>query len=622
MKSYPKDTSANALVLNEFGEAYISEQGDNHLILEYHIKIKILKSQGLSEGDFSIPLYKDGLTKQSVREIVASTFNLEGNRISETKIDRTSQFDESYNNHLDFKKFTLLKVQVGSVIEIKYILESPYIFNFWPWKFQSDLPKIRSEFWARIPANYVYNITLQGYLNLAKNESSILNDCFAPGGALKADCVWLKYTMEDVPAFLEEDFMTSKDDYLSGINFELSQIKYFDGRIDNYTRSWPDVDIELRTHEDYGVQIKKATHILKDQVNSIVSLESDPLKKAKLIYDFVQNWYTWNENTGKYAELGVKKAFEMRKGNAGDINLSLVAALQSVGLNADPVMLSTRENGLPHELHPVMSDFNYTIAHLNLGQTKILLDATEKLLPFGLLPERCLNGKGRLTSKKTEESGWVELKPIEKRKKLFSINLKLDEGKSLHGDLTITSYGYEAFDRRVELVNYANAKTNHEKLNIQSEAILLTDYTVENLEDISKPLVEKIKIEYDLEVLDPSTIYLNPFIIERLETNPLKSSERHFPVDFGAPLETTYMLNLEYSSSYKVDEMPFNVALWLPNKGGRFILSLTNLNNTITMTTIISLSKSVYSPEEYHSLRELYIQMVQIHQSQIVLKKP
>ena len=43
MKNYPKDTAANAVVLNEFGEAYIDSDGDNNLVLEYHIKIKILK---------------------------------------------------------------------------------------------------------------------------------------------------------------------------------------------------------------------------------------------------------------------------------------------------------------------------------------------------------------------------------------------------------------------------------------------------------------------------------------------------------------------------------------------------------------------------------------------------
>src|SRR5690606_30599913 len=58
MKVYDKDTSAAALVLYEFGEAYIDNTGDHNLIFQYHVKIKILKKQGLQYADIQIPLRK------------------------------------------------------------------------------------------------------------------------------------------------------------------------------------------------------------------------------------------------------------------------------------------------------------------------------------------------------------------------------------------------------------------------------------------------------------------------------------------------------------------------------------------------------------------------------------
>ena len=51
MKSYPKDTAANAVVLNEFGEAYIDSDGDNNLLLEYHIKIIFASTKKQKPGD-------------------------------------------------------------------------------------------------------------------------------------------------------------------------------------------------------------------------------------------------------------------------------------------------------------------------------------------------------------------------------------------------------------------------------------------------------------------------------------------------------------------------------------------------------------------------------------------
>jgi transglutaminase-like putative cysteine protease len=619
MNSYPADTSANAVVLNEFGEAYIDSDGDNNLLLEYHVKIKILKKPGVEQANFIINLYKDGSQKQFVKAISASTFNLNNKQLKEIKMEKTAIFNERFNENWEEAKFTLPDVQVGSVLDVKYTIESPFIFNFWPWQFQSDIPKVRSEFWARIPANYVYNTTLQGYLDLTKNESTIIKDCYTPAG-FKADCSLNKYEMKNVPAFVEEDFMTAKSNFIARINYELSQVRRFDGRVDNYTKSWPDVDHELRTHQEFGVQIKKATNILEDIVKQKIGTETDPIRKANLIYNYIKSAYTWNDNNGKYTEKGVKEAFENKKGNVGDINLSLVGALQLAGLNADPVMLSTRQNGSLQELHPVMSEFNYVVAHVNFGDTKVLLDATEKLLPFGMLPERCLNGKGRLVSKNIEESGWVELKPQEKQKKIILLNLKLDDDDSFRGSLTITSNGYEAFDTRTRMRS-EGLKEYEAAFQKGLSEMVISDYSIENLDDLSKPLIERMNVESSLEVSNPSTIYLNPFMVERWETNPLKSELRLYPVDFGAPLETTFMLTLDYPEKFVVDELPTNAAMTLPLKGGRYLFNASNFSNKISLTSIINLSKTIYSSGEYSSLRELFTRMVQLQQSQIVFKR-
>lgn len=619
LKRLGTDTSAYAVVLDEFGEAYIDNGGENNLLLEYHVKIKILSKQGLDQANFLVQLRKGERGKESIRAIEAYTYNLVNNSIKQTQMQKSQIFITNVNQYRDECKFTLPAVQVGSVIEVKYILESPFIFNFWPWKFQREIPKLRSEFWARIPGNYVYNMSLRGFLPLKTNESSILKDCFTPG-PYKAECSWYKFTMENIPAFVEEDYMTAKSNFIAGIDYELSEIKHFDGRVVKYTKSWKDVDREMNTHEDFGMQIKKGKNLWQNQVAEIVKAQADPLNQAASIYSFVQDWFTWNDSYGKYTELGLKKAFELKKGNVGDINLSLVAALQEAGLDADPVILATREAGLPNQLYPVISDFNYVVAQVLIGNEKYLLDASDPLLPFGLLPERCLNGEGRLISKKVEESAWIALKPREKQKKQILLSLKLDENKFM-GEMSVTSYGYEAYNKRSKIYKAGSLQKYKEKEIASSQHFEISNYEIENLEDISKPLVEKFQVVSSLDVSNPNLLYLNPFFVERWNDNPFKSNERLYPVDFGAPLESVFILNLQYPDSYVIDEMPKSVAMALPQNGGRYTLNITNLSTRISMTSIINLSKVVYSSEEYHSLKELFNRIIQTQQSQIVLKK-
>lgn len=616
--SINQDTSSSAMILNEFGEAYIDNGGENNLLLEYHVKIKILSKKGLDRANFEIPLRKGERTKEIIRSVEGTTYNLVNNVITTSRFDSKQVFTTNLHQYRDAYKFTMPAVTVGSIIEVRYTLESPFIFNFWPWKFQSDIPKLKSEFWARVPANYVYNMSLQGFFKLQMNESSLVKECFTPG-ANKADCALYKYNMTNIPAFVEEEYMTASSNFISGINFELSEIKHFDGRVAKYTKTWRDVDKELNTDENFGIQLRKGKNVWSEKIAGL-SIESDPVKKASLIYEMIRDWFVWNGVYGKYADEGLKKAFESRKGNIGDINLSLVAALQEAGLSANPIILATREVGLPNHLYPVISDFNYVIASVDINGEKYLLDASDHFLPFGLLPERCLNGKGRIISKKEEESEWVDIKPREKQKQQITLSLSLSEN-AFKGDLLIVSSGYEAYDKRKSIGWEESIEKYKNKMQQNINSFQIVNYELENFDDLSKPLIEKLKVESSLDTSNPGILYLNPFFIERWEQNPFKSNQRLYPVDFGAPMESTFILNLDFPDSYLVDEVPKSVAMALPKNGGKFLVGITSRENKISLTSIINLSKVVYSSDEYHTLKELFNRIVQMQQSQIVLKK-
>jgi hypothetical protein len=615
-KSYALDTGANAIVLNEIGNAYISEE---NLIYEYYVKIKILSQKGFGQADFLILLNKSKERKvsETLYSIRASTYNLKGIETVESRMESSNVFTEK-NEEYDLKKFTLPDIHEGSVIEVKYAIESPFIFNFHTWEFQSDIPKIHSEYWARIPANYVYNVALRGYLKLTKNESFIVKDCFSNGGG-KSDCSQLHYAMDNVPAFKEDDYMTAKTNFLSALYFELSEIQQFDGRVNKITKEWRDVDAELRKEEKFGLQIKKASDLLEEDVKKSITPDQDELAKAKIVFDLIKGRYLWNGNNRMFGELGAKQSFESRKGSSADINLALVAALQVAGLNAYPVLLSTRDHGLPIELYPVISGFNYVVAYVEIKGITYLLDATNVHHPFGFLPMRCLNGKGRLM---TKVSSWIEIKPQDKQKTVTTLDLTMKEDGSLSGKLSISYLGYDAFARRSLIFSATDKDEYVKKLETKVRDIEVSNYRVENLENLESPLMEKTELKIPSDVQPgANTIYFDPFIFEKWGENRLKSSERSYPVDFGAPIEHTSILTLNFPSTFEVDELPKSVALALPQGGGRYVFSVTQLGNKLVITGGLTLTRAVYNSSEYHYLRELFTRMVQIEHSQIVFKK-
>ncbi|HEY0740900.1 MAG TPA: DUF3857 domain-containing protein, partial [Chryseosolibacter sp.] len=247
MKVYEKDSSASAVVLNEFGQAYFDSGNDHNLLFNYHVKIKILKKEALDYANLEIALSKSGMYFEKLKSIEASSFTLDNGSIRESKVEARNIFAEEVNKYLDIKKVAIPNVREGSVIEFKYTIESPFSYNFRSWEFQSEIPKVRSEYWAIIPANYLYNITLKGFLSLTTNTSSLQRSCYSVG-ANTSDCSKFVYAMTDIPAFIEEDFMTARSNFLSAITFELSEYRYFDGRVDKKTKEWRDAELELRRH--------------------------------------------------------------------------------------------------------------------------------------------------------------------------------------------------------------------------------------------------------------------------------------------------------------------------------------------------------------------------------------
>ncbi|WP_207534241.1 DUF3857 domain-containing protein [Desertivirga arenae] len=622
LKKYGQDTSANAVVLREFGTAYISSSNSN-LIFNYHVRLKIFNSKAFDKGQIAVMIRNQGGDAfETMRDIKGVTFYPDENGLMrQSDLDPKQIFKQTKATKFsDQVKFALPNIRPGSIIEYSYQIESPFIHNFRTWEFQEDIPKIYSEFSPRIPGNYNYNVSLRGPFKLSKNKGEVEKECYSPGGGFKVDCSKMIYAMENIPAFKEEAYMTAASNFKAAMYYELSDYTDFHGVKTNYTKEWKDIDHELKTHEWFGLQLKKKD-FFKDRLPATTLTASDPLEKAKGIYHFMQTWFRWNGIRGKYTDEGLKKAFEGHAGNVGDINLSLVAAMNSAGLDAEAVMLSTRDNGLINNLFPVVSDFDYVVCKVNIGDTYYLLDATDQLLPFGLLPLRCINDRGRVMSL-NKASYWIDLKASQKQSKTVSLKLDINENGKAAGTFSVYSAGYEAYDKRRMIKKYNSIDDYVENLDESLQKIKILKHDIQNLDTVDQSLSEKYEIEIDIaDKVSKDRLILNPYFLERLSENPLKLEERNYPIDLGAASETRIIVEINYPANFEITNKPSNIGLALPNSGGKFISNTAVEANTLTFMNHKLLTKAIYSPEEYPYLKELYNKIIQSQQVDLIFKK-
>jgi len=605
MESYDLDSSAAAVILTDYGEASVSISTVNaSLIFERHIRIKILKKEGLRWAEAAIPLFHSGSTEERVSNLKASTYNLEGGKIVETKMLKDGIFKEKFNRNINLQKFTLPNVKAGSVIEYSYKVNSDFLANFPNWQFQYRIPVRLTEYWAIIPDFFTMQKYEQGYVSSTQYEVKDKNQKSYTDKAHH----WI---IKNVPSFKEEPFMTSENDYVSKINFALAYI-----RSREIMGSWQKLNDELLQSEYFG-KIITGSEFLKKKVDELVSGETDQLKQIEKIYNYVKETLEW-DGYKDFEAAKLKEVFDRKKGTSGDINLALASMLEKAGLMVDMVLISTRDHGFVRQQYPMAKQFNYVVCAVRINGKYILLDATEKYLPMGVIPERCLNGQGLIISKNFH--GWMPIETKTKSKTVINADLNITSTE-LQGTLSFTRDGYDALTMRKEY----QAKGEEDYVNgaVRDKASWQIGKTsFENIVEIDKSVRESHELVINDHIIAAGGIlYINPFVADQMKQNPFTLPERTYPVDYGSLKEKIYICKLVLPEGYSVDELPQSKVISLPRGAAKYIYSITNMGTFVNIFSNFQINKNLFLQDEYPNLREFYNQVVAKQAEQIVLKR-
>lgn len=222
-KTYPLDTSAHAFVLKEFGSTRLDATDDGiKTYFKYHVKIKILDNKAVDKGTVEVSFYDSDNTHDAVTDIRATTTYMDNGTIKTAELDKSKIFTVTENKYWKQVKFAMPNVRSGAIIEYTYTKVIDGFYRFPEWQFQDDIPKVYSEYEVHIPAFWTYNAMIRGPLKLAKTKSEIEHECFSSHGS-KSDCSFLTYGMANIPAFIEEDYMTSPKNFISAVYFNLEE---------------------------------------------------------------------------------------------------------------------------------------------------------------------------------------------------------------------------------------------------------------------------------------------------------------------------------------------------------------------------------------------------------------
>ncbi|REG96323.1 DUF3857 domain-containing protein [Flavobacterium aquicola] len=634
-KVHPKDSSAVAAILFKKGECRFefSQNEGFKVVTDVSMRIKIYKKDGYDWANQSVR-FSSGSNSFNEKVVFtdAVTYNLVGRNIEKTKLKSEGEFIEKVNKYSNRKKITLPNIKEGSVVEFRYVIHTDNIGMLREFDFQTDIPVDYAEYKTLIPEYYTYNTKLKGFISPKivvekSTQSLILTSKERTGTHVsstsfstdKIDYMETRttYAIHDMPAMKEEAFVSNIDNYTTSLEQELSMTKYPNEPIKPYSTDWNSVVKTIYEYEDFGPELNKTGYFENDLKSILAGLTTQD-EIIITILNYVKSTVKWSEDYGYFCDKGVKTAYKEKIGNVADINLMLTAMLRNAGLKANPVLVSTRSNGI--SIFPNRTAFNYVIAAVESPEGLILLDATSKYSSPNVLPFRDLNWSGRLI-RKDGSSEDVDLMPKTASNDSVTMMYTVDATGKIAGKLRRQRTDHNAMFFRSEIANLKEEEYL-EKLENENQKIEIADYSRTNEKDVKLPIMETCSFTgTDLCEVIGEKIYINPLLFFTKEHNPFKQETREYPVDYGFPFVEKYNVNIDIPNGYVVETMPKSAQMNMEDNIGGFKFIVNSSGNKIQLMISHQINTPIVSSEYYSMLKDYYQGMITKQTEKIVLKK-
>jgi hypothetical protein len=439
MTSEPKAPGAPAIYL--YRQVDRDDQGGRE---SQYYRIKIFTEEGRKQADVEIPFLKE---VDQVNSIKARTIRPDGSVANfDGKVYEKTIVKARGVKYLA-KTFTLPDVQLGSIIEYKYI-------HSWPneliydshWTISSDLFTKRAKF------------TLKPYQNFTLRWSSRNLPPGSPQAVNEHSAIHLD--INDIAAFQVEDYMPPEDELKARVNFVYSQ----DNDEKEPEKFWKKEGKKRFERADSFLNKKKP---MEQAVATIISPSDSADVKLHKVYARVQqvrNLSFEQEKTEKERQRekqkelnNVEDVWKAGYADGSQINYLFIALCRAAGFEAYSVLVSRRDSYFfqPGLMNP--GELNDNVVLVKSEGKELYFDPGTQFTPFGLLPWAETFVRGLKLDK--DGGAWIQTPlPDSSASRVSRVaDLRMDDRGGLQGKLIVTYTGLEALRRRLEERNEDDA---------------------------------------------------------------------------------------------------------------------------------------------------------------------
>lgn len=429
----------------------------------------------------------------------------------------------------------------------------------------------------------------------------------------------ITYSVENLVAERPEDFSPSENKVLPKVKFSLEKffLEGVEGNIKNWSEygSW--------TYNNLLSDTEAISDETKTKIKMLVGNESDPIKKARIIYQYVQDktrYVSIQLGIGGWKPMLAKEVDRLGYGDCKALANYTRVLLKNVGVQSFYTVIYGNQNKKDFEQDFVSMQGNHIILALPDNEKLIFLECTSQSSPFGyqgtftddrfallVKPE-----KGEII--KTNEYSEKASCQIGKGK------YEIDQDGNLSGNFEIKSKG----------IQYANKYTLESNSKENTEAYYKAYFSWINnlkLEKISfKNDKETIEFSEDLKLYAQNYGTINGssmvFAVNAFDQNsnvPQRYRNRKNPLEISRGFYDESEMEVILPQGFKLESKPDNFEI--KGKFGEYKMELSVGSNKIIFKRYLLINKGIYDKSEYENYRKFREQIAKSDNSKIVLTK-
>jgi hypothetical protein len=602
------DREGSAMGLDAYGS---SAKLNNHTL---YARIKILSEAGKRYADVRIEYPGQLFT---VADVQGRTIHSDGKIIPFTGKPYQKVIAKSKAIDQNETVFTMPDVQVGSILEYRYVLRYDAMRAVSPqWYIQQDL-FVRTATYNFRPSDHDL-INSHGDISHGAAYTSVLPKDSQVKYIPAQNSFQL--VVHNIPPIAEEELMPPIHSLSFRVLFYYTAAQTPDEYWKTEGRYWS---------KDINKFVSSAK--LRDAVSKIVTPTDTDQQKVAKIYDAVMQLENTSFTRGhsqaenKAAGIKIKTAddiWEQKRGNADEITLLFIALVKAAGMKAYAMTVTNRDRELFQVNYLAMYQFDDYVAIVRIDGKEQYFDPGERYCAMGELHWKHTSTGGLRQTDNGTAIGETPGAGYPKAQTSRVANLQLDPDGKLHGYIRVMMSGTPALYWRQRALLNDEAEVNkefedHLRETIAPGAEVKTNHFL-GLADWKSVLMVQLDVSGSMGTATSKHVFLPSSFFEAGSRPFLVHDKRESMVYLQFASGTQDNVTVELPKSFTVESIPKDIKVPFPNNAV-YTAQYATKDNTYSLARVLIVANFLFATSDYGKLKDFFQKVNSQDQQQTVL---